>query len=104
LVVISMLGFYDFYLWEYDYGHDLSPTAPIVIPGASFQPPLIGKKMILNFTAYSLPHIGGWMAGVAMISSFLAYFLKRRLANQEIAPVKRVINQKLQWAKSMKSQ
>ena len=36
LVIISILGFYDFYLWEYDYGHDLSPTAPIVIPGASF--------------------------------------------------------------------
>ncbi len=78
LVVISILGFYDFYLWEYDYGHNLSPDAPIKIPDASFQPPLIGKKIILNFVAYSLPHIGGWLAGVAMVAAFLAYYFRRR--------------------------
>ena len=48
-VVLCALGLYDFYLWEYDYGHNLSDNAPIKIPGASFQPPLIGSKMILNF-------------------------------------------------------
>ncbi len=85
LVFISILGFYDFYLWEYEYGHNLAPNAPIKIPGASFQPPLIGKKMILNFTAYSLPHIGGWMAGVAMVSSLIAYFLKRRFKKKKIS-------------------
>ncbi len=85
LVLISILGFYDFYLWEYDYGHNLEENAPIKIPGASFQPPLIGKKMILNFTAYSLPHIGGWMAGVAMVSSFLAYFLSNKFRAKKIA-------------------
>ena len=87
LVLISILGFYDFYLWEYDYGHDLDANAPIVIPGASFQPPLIGKKLILNFTAYSLPHIGGWLAGVAMVCSFVAYYVKKRIRKQgELTP------------------
>ena len=51
----------DFYLWGYDYGHNLDPTAPIVVPGMSYQPPLIGTKLLLNFTAFSGPDIGGWI-------------------------------------------
>jgi copper chaperone NosL len=51
----------DFYLWGYDYGHNLDPTAPIVVPGMSYQPPLIGTKQLLNFTAYSGPDVGGWI-------------------------------------------
>ncbi|MCF8237307.1 MAG: hypothetical protein K9I85_04070 [Saprospiraceae bacterium] len=78
MVVLSIVGFYDFYLWEYDYGHNLSDTAPIKIPGASFQPPLIGSKDILNFTAVSLPHIGGYLAGAGIFFSFLAYWFRRK--------------------------
>ena len=100
LVFISILGFYDFYLWEYDYGHNLDENAPIKIPGASFQPPLIGRKMILNFTAYSLPHVGGWMAGVAMVSSFLAYYLKRRLRGQETPVVQGETYPQSEYAKA----
>jgi copper chaperone NosL len=51
----------DFYLWGYDYGHNLDPTAPIVVPGMAYQPPLIGTKQLLNFTAFSGPDIGGWI-------------------------------------------
>lgn len=51
----------DFYLWGYNYGHNLDPTAPIVVPGMSYQPPLIGTKQLLNFTAFSGPDIGGWI-------------------------------------------
>jgi copper chaperone NosL len=51
----------DFYLWGYDYGHNLDETAPIVVPGMSYQPPLIGTKQLLNFTAFSGPDIGGWI-------------------------------------------
>ena len=46
----------DFYLWEYEYGHNLDPTAPIQVPGMSYQPPLIGYKMLLNFGAYYRVH------------------------------------------------
>ena len=49
----------DFYLWEYDYGHNLNPNAAIVVPGMSYQPPLFGFKQLLNFGAYSYPDIGG---------------------------------------------
>jgi copper chaperone NosL len=60
----------DFYLWGYDYGHNLDPTAPIVVPGMSYQPPLIGTKILLNFTAFSGPDIGGW---IFLVSGFLAF-------------------------------
>ena len=59
----------DFYLWGYDYGHNLDPTAPIVVPGMSYQPPLIGTKQLLNFTAFSGPDTGGW---IFMVSGILA--------------------------------
>ncbi len=55
----------DFYLWEYDYGHNLDPTAAIKIPGMSYQPPLIGSKPLLNFNASSWPGPGGWAAAFA---------------------------------------
>ena len=64
----------DFYLWEYDYGHNLNPNAAIVVPGMSYQPPLFGFKQLLNFGAYSYPDIGGWiMFGVGIILVVLSY-------------------------------
>ncbi|MBI5856316.1 MAG: nitrous oxide reductase accessory protein NosL [Sphingobacteriales bacterium] len=64
----------DFYKWEYDYGHNLDPTAPIQVPGMSFQPPLIGHKRILNFDAYSFPDVGGWIVIAAGALSFAVLF------------------------------
>lgn len=57
-----------FYFWLYDYGHNLDPTAPIQVPGMSYQPPMLGYKQLLNFGAYSIPATGGWamIAAVAM--------------------------------------
>lgn len=55
---LAVVGLVDFYMWEYDYGHNLNPDAPIKVPGMSYQPPLIGSKKIMNFHATSLPHIG----------------------------------------------
>jgi copper chaperone NosL len=83
LAIICALGMYDFYLWEYDYGHNLSDTAPIKIPGASFQPPLLGKKDILNFVAVSLPHIAGYFVGLAMALGFGAWWLGRKNVKNE---------------------
>ena len=58
-MIIALISIADFYRWEYDYGHDLDPKAPIQVPGMSYQPPLIGSKQLLNFTAYSFPDTGG---------------------------------------------
>jgi hypothetical protein len=35
-VVLGIVGMVDFYLWEYDYGHNLDPHAAIVIEGMAF--------------------------------------------------------------------
>jgi len=69
IIAVGALGMYDFYLWEYDYGHDLDPRAAIKIEGMAYQPPLIGSQQLLNFTAHSFPAIGfyfiilGWLLG-----------------------------------------
>ena len=58
----------DFWRWDYNYGHNLNPDAAIIVPGMAYQPPLIGYKQLLNFGAYSIPDIGGWLfIGVGII-------------------------------------
>lgn len=78
-LIACMLGMYDFYLWEYDYGHDLSSTAPMKFDDQSFQPPLIGSKVLLNFIAKSYPHIGGYMVMLSIIFASLAVYLKSKI-------------------------
>jgi copper chaperone NosL len=65
IVMTGIVGLVDFYRWGYDYGHNLDPKAAISVPGMSYQPPLIGTKVLLNFTAYSGPDIGGWVVVIA---------------------------------------
>lgn len=60
-VLFGIVAMVDFWIWEYNYGHDLDPNAPIKVPGMAYQPPLIGFKQLLNFGAYSVPDIGGWI-------------------------------------------
>lgn len=73
-VLFGIAFMVDFWLWEYDYGHNLDPNAAIVVPGMSYQPPLLGFKQLLNFGAYSYPNIGGGiMFGVAAILLILAF-------------------------------
>jgi copper chaperone NosL len=61
ITITGIAALVDFYLWGYDYGHNLDPSAPIIVPGMAYQPPLIGTKQLLNFTAFSGPDIGGWI-------------------------------------------
>ncbi len=64
----------DFYKWGYNYGHNLDRSAPIQVPGLSYQPPLFGHKRLLNFDAYSYPHVGGWIVVGAAILAFGVWF------------------------------
>ncbi len=75
----------DFYMWGYDYGHNLSPDAPIKIEGMSYQPPLIGTKVLLNFTAFSGPDIGGWVFIAVGIILFSLLIYERMGANKKKA-------------------
>jgi len=70
-ICIAAFSFYDFYMWEYNYGHHLDPHAPIQVPGMSYQPPLFGYKKLLNFEVLSQPDVGGWFyigTGVLLVS------------------------------------
>ncbi len=87
-VVISisgMLALGDFYRWGYDYGHNLDPHAPIQVPGMAYQPPVIGYKVLLNFTALSMPDSGGWIivgTGVLAFVSLFVELMKQRKQKQ----------------------
>lgn len=76
--LLGILGIYDFYLWEYDYGHNLSPTAPIKVPGMAYQPPLFGEKYLLNFLAKSYPDWGTYFMVIAIAMAFVAFWLLRK--------------------------
>lgn len=78
LVVTGIVALVDFWLWGYDYGHNLNPEAPIIIEGMAYQPPLIGTKVLLNFTAFSGPDIGGWIFIIVALILFatLIYEIK----------------------------
>ena len=78
LILILTIGMYDFYLWEYDYGHNLDPKAIMKFEGESFQPPLIGRKEIINFTAISMPHISGAFLGISVLLGMVATYFKSK--------------------------
>lgn len=61
IIACGIAAIVDFYLWGYDYGHNLDPNAAIIVPGMAYQPPVIGTKQLLNFTAFSGPDVGGWI-------------------------------------------
>ena len=66
-IAVAVAGLVDFWRWTYDYGHNLDvENAIIKVPGMTYQPPLIGTKQLLNFTAVSWPGAGGWLAFVAI--------------------------------------
>ena len=82
LVVLGAAGMTDFYLWNYDYGHNLDlEKASIKIPGMVYQPPLIGSKKLLNFTANSYPAFGGWMIFLSLgLAVAAAWNSRKRLS------------------------
>lgn len=71
------VGFFDFFLWGYDYGHNLSPEAPIKVPGLTYQPPLVGHKLILNIHSYSLPDWGSYLLLAAIAAAAFGIFGRR---------------------------
>lgn len=81
LLAGAVIALYDFWKWGYEYGHNLSDDAPIKVPGMAYQPPLLGYKELLNFGAYSIPDIGGWIFaafGVIIVLVLLYEFKLRK--------------------------
>ena len=74
---------YDFYTWEYEYGHELNPKAAIKFMDEdgnpmAYQPPLIGTKKILNFTAHSYPMLGSYFLFAGMFLAPVAFLIARK--------------------------
>ena len=83
LCVFGIVGFSDFYIWEYNYGHHLNPHAAIKVEGMNYQPPLVGYKQLLNFTAGSLPDTGGILVGLGGVLAVVAVIKKPRSLNKK---------------------
>jgi copper chaperone NosL len=74
-MILGIVALYDFYLWEYDYGHNLDSHAAIKIEGMAYQPPFIGSKQILNFVASSYPALGSLFMFLSMAIGGFAVWL-----------------------------
>ena len=88
-IIFGVVAMVDFWRWEYNYGHDLNPEAAIQIPGMAYQPPLIGYKQLLNFGAYSIPDVGGFIfiaVGLILVFATIMQIVraKNKLATQDI--------------------
>ncbi len=85
-VVMSILGaagMYDFYLWEYEYGHNLNENAAIKFLDdqgnpLDYQPPLFGTEVILNFIARSYPSTGAYFLFSGMMLSLVAFYVDKK--------------------------
>ena len=75
---LGAVGLWDFWKWEYTYGHDLDMVHAIIkVPGMSYQPPLIGSKQLLNFTATSWPASGTYVLALAFLLGVSALVVTR---------------------------
>jgi len=61
----GILGIYDIHRWLYNFGHNLSPQAPIKID--PFVPPVFGSNRIANFITHSYFSYGSIMIGIAFV-------------------------------------
>ena len=91
-VTVAIAGLADFWRWSYDYGHNLDfENAIIKVPGMTYQPPLLGTKQLLNFTATSWPGLGGWLAFLALLLTLTAVFLTWRGSSVRSARAQRTL-------------
>jgi copper chaperone NosL len=84
--ILGGVGLWDFWHWEYTYGHDLDYAHAIIkVPGMTYEPPLIGTKQLLNFTASSWPAAGAVLLGAAFILGVAAIVVGGRGAARRAA-------------------
>ncbi len=78
VALLGVVGLWDFWRWEYDYGHNLDmDNAIIIVPGMTYQPPLIGTKQLLNFTATAWPGLGAVALGLSFLLTAGVWFVTR---------------------------
>ncbi|HRP68673.1 MAG TPA: hypothetical protein PLY93_04010 [Turneriella sp.] len=79
LFLVASAGLFDFWRWEYNYGHNLNPNAPIIVPGMTYQPPLLGCKTLLNIEACSWPHIGAILLFISVAILLVILYREKKL-------------------------
>jgi copper chaperone NosL len=62
-VIFGGVMLFDFHNWLYEYGHNLSPDAPISME--PFTPNLFGPTQVANFSVTSYPSWGAILMGIA---------------------------------------
>jgi hypothetical protein len=82
-LVFGLVMLFDFQHWLYQYGHDLSPGAPIRMD--PFTPKFIGTTQVANFTVKSWPAAGAVMMAIAGLLGPVALFVEWR-RRKETAP------------------
>lgn len=75
-IIFGLVMLYDFQHWLYQYGHDLSPEAPIHME--PFTPGLIGTTQVANFTVVSRPASGAVMMAIAGLLGPLTLLIEWR--------------------------
>ena len=90
-ILFGILSMVDFYQWLYAYGHDLNPAAAIIVPGQSYQPPLLGFKQLLNFGVYSIPDIGGVFFIVVGLLLLIITLTQYNLKKKKMTNVNKII-------------
>ncbi|MBK5193908.1 MAG: hypothetical protein JJE07_11990 [Flavobacteriaceae bacterium] len=88
MTILGVLGMYDFNSWLIEYGTDLDPNAIMKMTNLdgtplTYEPPLLGSKKILNFTAHSYPRLGAYMMFAGMLLTLIAYFVGKKSQKQK---------------------
>jgi hypothetical protein len=83
MLVLGIMGMYDFNNWLLAYGTDLDPHAIIKLTDKAgnplnYKPPLLGSQKILNFTAHSYPRTGAYLMFIGMALTLVAWFLAQK--------------------------
>src|SRR5680860_414168 len=89
MTILGVLGMYDFNSWLIEYGTDLDPNAIMKMTNLdgtplTYEPPLLGTKKILNFTAHSYPRLGAYMMFAGMLLTLIAYFVGKKHKNKNL--------------------
>ncbi|MFQ5690150.1 MAG: hypothetical protein ACE5HQ_07750 [Gemmatimonadota bacterium] len=77
-VIFGSVMLFDFHNWLFQFGHNLSPDAPVTM--APFTPHMLGSTQVGNFTVTSYPSLGGILMLVAGLLGpvILLYEWRRR--------------------------
>jgi len=83
MTILGILGMYDFNQWLIDYGTNLDSNAIMKLQNPdgtpmSYKPPLLGHEKMLNFDAYSYPKLGGYLMGLGMLLTVVAFYIGKK--------------------------